>query len=99
MAKTNVSSKRRLKRIKSQPTELDSTFVFKIALYLILGSQWLFITSGDGSVQLPIPLGLLLGLLFARHEHFQIDRKIEYAVLLVAALVGFWAHIGLLLQT
>jgi hypothetical protein len=32
--------------------------------------------------------------LFAVHDHFQIDRKIEYTVLLVAMFVGFWTQIG-----
>lgn len=46
---------------------------------------------------LMLPVGFIAGIMFARHEHFQIDRKIEYAVLLVAMVlsayipvVGFW---------
>jgi len=54
---------------------------------------WLKITHNN--YQIPLPLGFLLGLLFATHEHFQIDRKIELAILLIAMLVGFWAPIGL----
>lgn len=80
---------------KKQKTELDSTFVLKLVLYVILGSQWLFVVGADNSWQIPLPLGFMIGLLFASHDHFQIDRKIEYAVLLLATLVGFWAHVGL----
>jgi hypothetical protein len=35
-----------------------------------------------------LPIGLILGIIFSAHDHFRIDRKIEYAVLLVAALLG-----------
>ena len=68
----------------------------KLVLFFLLGSFWLRITIGDNSF-VGLPLGLAVGLVFARHEHFQIDRKIEYAVLLVATalsayipIVGFW---------
>jgi uncharacterized ferredoxin-like protein len=33
-------------------------------------------------------LGLVLGLLIAQKDHFAIDRKVEYAVMLMAAVVG-----------
>lgn len=72
----------------------DSGYFLKLVLYMVLGSLWLKV--GDGqSWQLPIPVGLLFGLILVRHDHFKIDRKIEYAVLLVAMLVGFWAPIGI----
>lgn len=61
---------------------------------MIAGTFWIKVTGGE-TFQLPIPVGPVIGLWFASHEHFQIDRKIEYAVLLMAALVGFWAPIGL----
>lgn len=74
--------------------ELDSAYVLKLALYMVLGSLWLKITSGD-TLQFPVPVGLVAGLIFVSHEHFRIDRKIEYAVLLIAMFVGFWLPIGL----
>lgn len=83
----------RTKRTSSEP-ELDSTYFLKLCLYLIVGSQWLRITNGQ-TMQLPIPIGLLIGLLFARHEHFQLDRKIEYALLLLAMFIGFWLPMGI----
>jgi len=60
---------------------------------LIIGAQWIRITKGN--TQIPIPVGLLVGLLFASHEHFQIDRKVEFAMLLVACFIGFWLPLGL----
>lgn len=85
----NMSSKRKTSK------ELDSVYVLKLVLYMILGSQWLYITNTDRSYQLPIPLGLLVGIFFAMHEHFQIDRKVEYAILLIAMFVGFWLPMGI----
>ena len=74
--------------------EYDGVFLLKIALYLILGSLWVKISHG-ARVNMPIPAGLIAGVAFAFHDHFQIDRKIEYAVLLVAMLIGFFAPFGL----
>lgn len=79
---------------KASKPETDSTYFLKLVLYLIVGSMWIKITKSD-TTQIPIPVGLLIGLLFTAHEHFKIDRKIEYALLLVAMLIGFWAPIGL----
>lgn len=87
-----VRSKTNKRKASSQ--ELDSVYLLKLVLYIIIGSQWLRLTTAHGS-QLPIPLGLIIGVLFASHDHFQIDRKIEYAVLLVAMLVGFWSQVGI----
>lgn len=87
MLKTNKSKK------IPQSTELDSVFLLKTLLYMILGAQWLWFDLSNGG-RVPLPVGLLIGIVFAMHDHFQIDRKIEYAVLLVAMLVGFMANIG-----
>jgi hypothetical protein len=83
-------------RRKQKPStqELDSVFMFKLVLYLILGSIWIKITRND-NIQIPIPIGLIVGIIFTAHEHFKIDRKIEYAVMLIAMLIGFWAPFGL----
>jgi len=82
------------KKIKQKKAETDSTYFLKLAMYLIVGSQWLRIESlPDWSV--PIPLGLAIGLFFASHDHFRIDRKIEFALLLIASFVAFWLPMGL----
>lgn len=75
----------------------DSTYLLKLVLYLIIGAQWLRLTTSTGS-QIPIPLGLFIGFGFALHEHFRVDRKIEYAVLMVAMLVGFYAQVGIFIN-
>jgi hypothetical protein len=81
------------KKTKKTPKQIDSTYFLKLVLYLILGSLWLRIDNGLHVI--PIPVGLIIGLVFASHEHFQMDRKIEYAVLLMAMFVGLWLPIGL----
>lgn len=90
MAKTKQAGRKR----KSQAAAFDGVYLFKMVLYLLLGSMWLKVSKG-GSMTLPIPIGLVIGLVFTLHEHFQIDRKIEYAVMLVAMLFGYFAPYGL----
>lgn len=74
--------------------ELDSVYLLKLVLYLIVGAQWIRLENTAGTTQVPIPVGLIVGVLFAAHDHFRIDRKIEFAVLLVAMFVGFWSQVG-----
>lgn len=83
---------------QKESTELDGVFIFKLVLYVILGSLWLKLDSGTMQNTFPIPLGLIIGILFASHEHFRIDRKIEYAVLVLAALIGLIAPYGLFMS-
>ena len=77
--------------------EMDSVYLLKLILYVVVGAQWIKIQT-KGGIQVPIPIGLLIGLLFAAHEHFQIDRKVEYAILTVATFVGFWVPLGAILK-
>lgn len=77
--------------------ETDSYYFLKLTVFLILGSQWFYVQSGD-KWQFPIPVGLILGLVLATHEHFQIDRKVEYAMLLISTFIAFWLPIGLVIQ-
>lgn len=75
-------------------SEPDGVYLLKLVLYLILGALWLKISKGQ-TLQVPVPVGFITGLIFAAHEHFQLDKKIEYALLLAAMFVGFWLPIGL----
>lgn len=79
---------------RSAAGEPDGVYLLKLVLYLILGASWLKISKGQ-TLQVPIPIGFAAGLIFAAHEHFQLDKKIEYALLLAAMLIGFWLPIGL----
>lgn len=75
--------------------QMDSVFVLKLVLFLILGSQWLYIIQPSTGSQIPIPVGAIVGVLFASHEHFKIDRKIEYALLLLAMFISYWLPMGI----
>lgn len=93
MAKT----KKQLKRSSKSASEADSAYFLKIVLYLIVGSQWLRIEQLP-EWSIPIPLGLIVGLFYASHDHFAIDRKIEYALLIVSAFVAFWLPMGIVVE-
>ena len=90
--KTKLKTKTKVRILKKPTPETDSTYVLKLVVYLIIGSQWLRIA--HGSSEIPIPVGFILGIYFTTKEHFQIDRKIEYAVLLMSVFLGFWLPIG-----
>jgi hypothetical protein len=83
---------------KSQTNEQDSAYFLKLVLYVVLGSLWLKFNNpifiGDFALH-AFPVGLFLGLLFASHDHFQVDRKIEYAVLIVVTIVCFFLPAGI----
>ena len=84
----------------TQPTETDSAYFLKLVLYVVLGSVWLKFADPFiiGSVVINgLPIGLVLGLIFASHDHFQVDRKIEYAVLLVVTILSYFAPSGILI--
>ena len=84
----------------SKNIETDSAYLLKIIMYIIFGALWIrfaaplhigpFILNG-------IPIGLLIGLIFASHDHFQVDRKIEYVVLIVVAIVSNFLPTGIVL--
>jgi hypothetical protein len=76
---------------KSSKPETNGAYFLKILLYFMLGLIWIKVNGRP-----LIPIGLIIGLLFSTHEHFQIDRKIEYAVLLIATLIGL-SGLGLFL--
>lgn len=87
---TKIQAKKRV--YKKHPHEADSKYFLKIVMYLIISSQWIRIEFGSSSV--PIPVGAILAIFFAMHDHFQIDRKIEFALILVGMFVAFWLPIG-----
>jgi hypothetical protein len=68
---------------KAVAKEADSVYFLKILMYFVFGTIWI---KYNGIVIFPI--GLVLGALMAQHDHFAIDRKVEYAILIIAALMG-----------
>ncbi len=93
---SGMAKKQKQHRKSTSPRETDSAYVLKLVLYMIIGSQWLLVARNT-DWQVPIPYGALVALVFAQHEHFRIDRKIEYAIILVAMFLGFWVLPGVTL--
>lgn len=77
--------------------ESGSEYFLKLVIFLIVGSFWLRIEQLP-NFSLPIPLGLVIGLLLTTHETFKIDQKIEYAMLLIVAFVAYWLPLGLIIS-
>ncbi len=92
MAKTNRCTIKR----KAGP-QADTTYILKLVMYFIMGTFWVrLINVQIGPFQnFSFPLGLIVGLALASRECFQIDRKIEFAVLLVATFVSFYLPVGI----
>lgn len=88
------------KKKTTKQAESDSAYFLKLVLYVVLGSMWLKfadpIVLGNIVIN-ALPLGLILGLIFARHDHFQVDRKIEYAVLIIVTIISYFAPAGILI--
>lgn len=91
-------AKKKRKSIKKQPVEKDSVFFMKLVFYFLLGAMWVRLVGfGSDDVTISIPLGFIIGLFFARHEHFTIDRKLEYVVLFMAMVLSFYLPVGILI--
>ena len=95
MAKKAVKAKK-IKTVVHRK-ETDGAFFLKIALYLIVASFWVRIEFESGSV-LPLPMGAIVAVFYALHDHFQIDRKIELAIVLNAMFISFWLPIGMFIS-
>lgn len=85
---------------KKTEKESDSTYFLKIVLYIVLGSLWI---KFDAPVELGmfvlngLPFGLVLGLIFASHDHFQVDRKIAYALLIIMTILTYFLPAGIVI--
>jgi hypothetical protein len=81
------------KAARKTTTETDNAYFLKILIYFVLGMVWIKV---NGFVV--VPAGLIFGVILAQYDHFSIDRKIEYAILIAAAvagLAGYGAYIGI----
>jgi len=82
------------KQSQKRKNTLDLSFILKIAVYLVLSTQWLYFERINAIFTIPIPIGALIALALSSRDRFKIDRKIEYVVILLAMFVGFWLPIG-----
>lgn len=87
--KKNVSVKQTKSTKKhTTPQELDSIYFLKLVMYFLFGTFWVHVVTS--SYTIPLPVGFLIGMAFASHDHFKIDRKIEYAVLVISMFVTYF---------
>lgn len=85
---------------KAVSTEADSAYFLKLVLYVILGATWIKfgVPLHLGVFQLNgAPIGMLFGIVLAAHDHFAIDRKIEYALLIVMMILTYFLPAGIVL--
>lgn len=67
----------------TKSNETDGQYLLKVLLYLVLGLIWV-----QWEHRSIVPLGLLVGLLFAHYDHFKLDRRMEYVILIFASLLA-----------
>ena len=91
----NGSSKKTA--LRKNTNESDGAYFLKLVLFLIISSLWLRIEFSDGTL-LPLPLGAAIAVIYAMHDHFQIDKKIELALILVGMFISFWLPIGIFIN-
>lgn len=88
------------KKSTNQQNESDSAYILKLVLYVVLGSLWIKFADpifvGDIVIN-AIPIGLVIGIIFASHDHFQIDRKIEYATLILMTIISYFLPAGIVI--
>lgn len=96
---THMVKKKQTKKKPAEPVEKDSTYFLKLVIYVILGTFWIKFSDPVylGSFVLNgVPLGLCVGLIIASHDHFQVDRKLEYAVLVLMTIVSYFLPAGII---
>jgi hypothetical protein len=72
-----------MSKTAKKSVETDNVYFLKILIFFVLGTIWLKVNG------MPvIPVGGIFGLILAQKDHFAIDRKIEYVVLIISAVVG-----------
>lgn len=98
MAKPNKQHKRPKYTAQNEP---DGIYLLKLVSVVLLGTFWLKFAdpvSFGGIAFAGVPIGLLFGLwLVGRYEHFQSDRKIWYAILIVVTIISYFVPAGILI--
>lgn len=69
---------------KKRAIESDESYFLKVVLYFLLGLVWIKVAG-----RTVFPAGLIVGLFLAQKDHFAIDRKVEYVILVFAAALAF----------
>lgn len=101
MAKAKLKNKKAQNTPSSLRSEPDGVYLLKLVLFIILGSLWLKFSTPiaiTSSFSLHgFPMGFFIGVAFAMHDKFQLDRKIEYAILIIMTIVSLFLPVGIIL--
>jgi hypothetical protein len=102
MAKTNTTTKRATPRRKKDLGERDSIYFLKIVFYVVIGAVWLRFETplhiGGGDIIINgFPIGLIIGLAFATQDHFRVDRKIEFVVLILMSIISCFLPVAVMI--
>lgn len=92
--------KKQTRKKKVQSVEADSAYFLKLVLYILLGATWIKfgVPIHLGMIQLNgAPIGMLFGIVLASHDHFAIDRKVEYAILVMMMVITYFLPAGIVL--
>lgn len=81
---------------KNRKKLADNRYLLKFVIALILGFIWVRVSISG--IVIPIPIGLIVGLLLISKNKLNTDKKIVTAVLLVSMLIGYWAQTGLFIS-
>lgn len=95
-----MPNKKTSSKKQKEPIERDSVYFLKLVVYVVLGTFWIKFSDPIhlGPLLLNgIPVGLLIGMILASHDHFQVDRKLEYAVLVLMTILSYFLPAGILL--
>ena len=97
MTKTNKRVKRSTSNVNA---ESDGIYFLKLVCVVLLGTFWLKFAAPISVGDVPIagiPIGLIFGLwLVSHYEHFQTDRKIWYAILIIITILSYFVPAGIL---
>lgn len=89
------------RRNRQTSTETDGQFLLKLAITIILGSVWLRWHQGltlNGMILPPLPIGMIVGMLMVHQfERYQIDRKIWFVALVIAAIMSYFIPSGIVI--
>lgn len=94
-----MSQKKTKAKTYRRSEETASAYMLKIMLFFILGTFWVRLEGVNWGPfdHFSIPVGFFIGLVFTAHEHFSIDQKIEYAILIVSTFGSYYLPVGIVI--
>jgi len=102
---TQKNTRSRKYQIRNRNTEdayeTDGTYLLKLITCTLLGMLWLKFSQPVMWLGIPmsgLPIGLFVGLIVVSQlEHYQTDRKIWYAILVIVTIISYFAPAGVLI--